>query len=58
MAVIFTTKEPFGNSLFSKLSANTGAGENYNDATVMKKIKRNMSSGTWSQHTIRAFARQ
>jgi len=32
--IIFTTKEPFGELLFSKLS-NTGSGENYNDVIKM-----------------------
>jgi cell surface protein SprA len=31
--LIFTTKEPFGELLFSKLS-NTGSGENYDDAST------------------------
>jgi cell surface protein SprA len=31
--IIFTTKEPFGELLFSKLS-NTGSAENYNDAST------------------------
>jgi cell surface protein SprA len=39
--IIFTTKEPFGELLFSKLS-NTGSAENYNDAVLITPIKRNM----------------
>jgi hypothetical protein len=36
--LIFTTKEPFGELLFSKLS-NTGSGENYDDAVLIIKPK-------------------
>jgi cell surface protein SprA len=37
-AINFTTKEPFGELLFSKLS-NTGSGENYDDAVLIIKPK-------------------
>jgi cell surface protein SprA len=48
--IIFTTKEPFGELLFSKL-ANTGSGENYNDvntynANQKKYVYRNMYRNT------------
>jgi cell surface protein SprA len=36
--LIFTTKEPFGELLFSKLS-NTGSGENYDDAVLIIQTK-------------------
>jgi cell surface protein SprA len=39
---IFTTKEPFGELLFSKLF--TGSAENYDDVTTYNEIKRNMYS--------------
>jgi cell surface protein SprA len=39
--LIFTTKEPFGELLFSKLS-NTGSGENYDDAVLIIQTKRSM----------------
>lgn len=51
--IIFTTKEPFGELLFSKLS-NTGAGENYNNNNtynenqkkyVFRSMYRNTQSG-------------
>nr|WP_315131408.1 cell surface protein SprA [uncultured Flavobacterium sp.] len=51
--IIFTTKEPFGELLFSKLS-NTGSGENYNDSNtynpnqkkyVFRSMYRNTQSG-------------
>ncbi|MFV5691609.1 cell surface protein SprA [Flavobacterium sp. LT1R49] len=51
--IIFTTKEPFGELLFSKLS-NTGSGENYNDTNsynlnqkkyVFRNMYRNTQSG-------------
>ncbi|MFV5694629.1 cell surface protein SprA [Flavobacterium sp. LB3P122] len=50
--IIFTTKEPFGELLFSKLS-NTGSGENYNDANTYnlnqkKYVFRNMYRNTQS----------
>ena len=50
--IIFTTKEPFGELLFSKLS-NTGSGENYNDASTYnanqkKYVFRNMYRNTQS----------
>jgi cell surface protein SprA len=50
--VIFTTKEPFGELLFSKLS-NTGSGENYDDeatynANQKKYVFRNMYRNTQS----------
>lgn len=50
--IIFTTKEPFGELLFSKLS-NTGSGENYNDvntynANQNKYVFRNMYRNTQS----------
>jgi cell surface protein SprA len=50
--LIFTTKEPFGELLFSKLS-NTGSGENYNDASTYnpnqeKYVFRNMYRNTQS----------
>ena len=50
--IIFTNKEPFGELLFSKLS-NTGAGEDYKDATTYnpnqkKYVFRNMYSNTQS----------
>jgi cell surface protein SprA len=46
----FTTKEPFGELLFSKLS-NTGSGENYDDASTYnpnqkKYVYRNMYRNT------------
>ena len=49
--IIFTTKEPFGELLFSKLS--TGAGENYKDANTYnenqkKYVFRNMYANTQS----------
>lgn len=49
--IIFTTKEPFGELLFSKLS--TGTGENYKDvntynANQRKYVFRNMYSNTQS----------
>jgi cell surface protein SprA len=49
--IIFTTKEPFGELLFSKLS--TGTGENYKDvntynANQKKYVFRNMYSNTQS----------
>jgi len=49
--IIFTTKEPFGELLFSKLS--TGAGENYKDVNTYnenqkKYVFRNMYSNTQS----------
>jgi hypothetical protein len=47
----FTTKEPFGELLFSKLS-NTGSGENYDDASTYnpkpKYVYRNMYRNTQS----------
>jgi cell surface protein SprA len=48
--LIFTTKEPFGELLFSKLSY-TGSGENYNDASTYninqkKYVYRNMYRNT------------
>ena len=50
--IIFTTKEPFGELLFSKLS-NTGSGENYNDVNTYnpnqkKYVFRNMYRNTQS----------
>jgi cell surface protein SprA len=51
--IIFTTKEPFGELLFSKLS-NTGSGENYSDTNtynpnqkkyVFRSMYRNTQSG-------------
>ena len=50
--IIFTTKEPFGELLFSKLS-NTGSAENYNDAATYnanqrKYVFRNMYRNTQS----------
>ncbi|MFV8464505.1 cell surface protein SprA [Flavobacterium sp. LB1P62] len=50
--IIFTTKEPFGELLFSKLS-NTGSGENYNDTNTYnlnqkKYVFRNMYRNTQS----------
>jgi hypothetical protein len=36
--LIFTTKEPFGNYYFLKLS-NTGSGENYDDAVLIIQTK-------------------
>jgi cell surface protein SprA len=48
--IIFTTKEPFGELLFSKLS-NTGSGENYNNTSsynekyVFRSMYRNTQSG-------------
>jgi cell surface protein SprA len=49
--LIFTTKEPFGELLFSKLS-NTGSGENYDDAVLIiqtkKYVFRNMYRNTQS----------
>jgi hypothetical protein len=39
MGNYFTTKEPFGELLFSKLS-NTGSGENYDDAVLIIKPKK------------------
>ncbi|WP_269685787.1 cell surface protein SprA [Flavobacterium lacustre] len=51
--IIFTTKEPFGELLFSKLS-NNGSGENYNDSNtynpnqkkyVFRSMYRNTQSG-------------
>ncbi|CAM2808412.1 T9SS outer membrane translocon Sov/SprA [Flavobacterium frigoris] len=50
--LIFTTKEPFGELLFSKLS-NTGSGENYDDASTYnpnqkKYVFRNMYRNTQS----------
>jgi len=50
--LIFTTKEPFGELLFSKLS-NTGSTENYNDASTYnpnqkKYVFRNMYRNTQS----------
>ncbi|MFV8325065.1 cell surface protein SprA [Flavobacterium sp. ZS1P14] len=51
--IIFTSKEPFGELLFSKLS-NTGSGENYNDTNtynlnqkkyVFRSMYRNTQSG-------------
>lgn len=50
--IIFTTKEPFGELLFSKLS-NTGSGENYNDVNTynlnqQKYVFRNMYRNTQS----------
>ena len=51
--IIFTTKEPFGELLFSKLS-NTGSGENYNNESsynpnqkkyVFRNMYRNTQSG-------------
>ena len=50
--IIFTTKEPFGELLFSKLSY-TGSGENYNDASTYnanqkKYVFRNMYRNTQS----------
>jgi len=49
--ILFTTKEPFGELLFSKLS--NGAGENYKDASTYnanqkKYVFRNMYSNTQS----------
>jgi cell surface protein SprA len=50
--IIFTTKEPFGELLFSKLS-NSGSGETYNDASTYnpnqkKYVFRNMYRNTQS----------
>jgi hypothetical protein len=39
--IIFTTKEPFGELLFSKLS-NTGSGENYNNTSSYNENQKNM----------------